>query len=178
MENSILAPFGLTHETFIKKQRQLAPSLVETLTAKILHFDPFPQVVELILAGFDGTGPHIYVVRGFEITCHDSTGFAAIGSGAWHAESQFMFAGHARHNPLAETMLLLYAAKKRAEVSPGVGEDTDLFQIGPLPHGLMMQVPDYIVDELEKSYWAGMQGSQTSWGKAERKVWGVLRQGN
>jgi hypothetical protein len=40
----------------------------------------------------------------------------------------------ARHNwnaPLPETLLLIYSAKKRAEVAPGVGSGTDLFMIGP-----------------------------------------------
>ena len=42
-----------------------------------------------------------------------------------------MFARHTRYRPLAQSMLLTYAAKKRAEVAPGVGTETDMFWVGP-----------------------------------------------
>jgi hypothetical protein len=82
--------------------------------------------------GIDHSGPHIYVVRNSDVSCQDPVGFAAIGAGHWHAESQFMFAGHVRLRPFPETLLLVYSAKKRAEVAPGVGAETDMFMIGPV----------------------------------------------
>ena len=42
-----------------------------------------------------------------------------------------MFQGHTPASPMAETMLLAYVAKKRAEVAPGVGTETDIFFFGP-----------------------------------------------
>src|SRR2546421_7416049 len=65
------------------------------------------------------------------MTCYDKAGFAAIGAGEWHAKSAFMFNRHTRFRAVPQTLLLTYAAKKRAEVAPGVGAYTDMFIIGP-----------------------------------------------
>jgi hypothetical protein len=133
-ETTVLAPLGLDRSTYISEQRKLSPSLARSLADKLIYFD-MPGV-EAIFAGVDTTGPappnaHIYVARGAEITCHDMIGFAAIGVGMRHASSQMMFAGHTGNAELPETLLLTYRAKKRAEVAPGVGEDTDMFAVGP-----------------------------------------------
>jgi hypothetical protein len=50
----------------------------------------------------------------------------AIGAGAPHAESQIMASKYATWWNYAQTALLVYSAKKRAEVSPGVGPETDM----------------------------------------------------
>jgi hypothetical protein len=86
-----------------------------------------------------------------DVECLDTVGFAAIGIGRWHANSQFMFAGHDRFKPIPETLLLTYAAKRRAEVSPGVGEGTDMFTIGPRL-GSHVRISPQIVDDLGKIY--------------------------
>ncbi len=67
--------------------------------------------------------------------CNNTIGFAAIGDGEWHAASQFMFAKYISHAPVAESMLLVFTAKKHAEVAPGVGTATDMFFIGPQGYG-------------------------------------------
>jgi hypothetical protein len=61
--------------------------------------------IEAIITGIDLGGPHIYVSDGIEIRCSDSSGFAAVGSGAWHASSQFMLARHGFNSPMPETLL-------------------------------------------------------------------------
>jgi hypothetical protein len=87
--------------------------------------------VSTIFAGLDTSGAHIYSVRYDGIlNCHDAVGFAAIGAGARHASSQFMLAKHGLTKPLADTLRLTYFAKKRSEVAPGVGEQTDMCLIG------------------------------------------------
>jgi hypothetical protein len=79
-------------------------------------------------------GPHLYIVQNAHSYPADRIGFAAIGIGARHANSQLMFRGHSPKKDLPETLLSVYTAKKRAdEVAPGVGEDTDMFSIGPQP---------------------------------------------
>ncbi len=67
-----------------------------------------------------------------EIACYDSVGFAAIGYGRRHAESQFMFARYTSAARPTDAILLTYVAKKRAEVAPGVGMATDMFIIASL----------------------------------------------
>lgn len=128
-ENTILAPLGLTNETFINRQQQMNSKLVNQIATELLNFS-CPDV-QAIIAGVDSTGTHIYVVNNSDVRCHNAIGFASIGVGAWHANSQFMFAGHTRSRPLPETLWLTYSAKRRAEVAPGVGEGTDMFMVGP-----------------------------------------------
>jgi hypothetical protein len=107
--------------------------------------------IEAIVAGLDSSGAHIFVINNNDVTCRDSVGFAAIGAGDWHANSQFMFAKHERTKPLPETLLLTYAAKKRAEVAPGVGAGTDMFTIGP-GLGTYYRIPSIIIDDIDGIY--------------------------
>lgn len=129
-ERMLLVPLGLTIETFMSRQREMSDRWAERMTEKLFGYE---SGVSLIVAGVDTTGAHLWLVDGFGKTaCNDSVGFAAIGFGQWHAESQFMFAGHAPWRPLPETLLLTFAAKKRAEVAPGVGAETDMCTVAGL----------------------------------------------
>jgi hypothetical protein len=126
-EAALLAPLGLTRDSFLAKQQFMERSIVERVTESMITFDV--PVTEVIFMGSDPSGLHIYVVNGGEISCNDSIGFAAIGSGARHAESEFMLGRHSWNSPLPETLLRVYAAKKRAEIAPGVGEESDMVMV-------------------------------------------------
>jgi hypothetical protein len=128
-ESAILAPFGLDQASFLSKQQEMAPDLVMALAKDLINFDA-PRV-ETIITGIDDEGAHIVSVENGNWSLQDAVGFAAIGAGYWHANSQLMFAGHTRFRLFPETLLLTYSAKKRAEVAPGVGQVTDMFMIGP-----------------------------------------------
>jgi hypothetical protein len=145
----LLSPLGLDHGTFITRQREMSEALVRQLATEMINFT-LPDV-ETIFTGIDSEGAHIYVAHGANVECMDNIGFAAIGIGRWHANSQFMFAQHNKSNPFPETLLLTYAAKKRAEVSPGIGEGTDMFTIGP-QLGSYIKIFPHIVESLEKMY--------------------------
>jgi hypothetical protein len=148
-ESRVLRPLGLTRDTFIKRQREMSDSIVENLTKEIVNFEM--PAIEAIVSGIDGSGAHIYGANNAEVTCRDAIGFAAIGAGYWHANSQFMFAGHNRNRPLSETLLLTYAAKRRAEVAPGVGIGTDMFSVGPAP-GTYGSISKEVIADLGKIY--------------------------
>jgi hypothetical protein len=139
----------MTLDSFAQHQQAMSPKLVSDLSRAIINFD-MPGI-EAIVAGVDGMGSHIYVVTNSEVSCRDAVGFAAIGVGFWHANSQFMFAGHNRSMPLPETLLLTYAAKRRAEVAPGVGSATDMFTMGPAP-GAYSRIKPEIIEDLGKIY--------------------------
>jgi hypothetical protein len=94
---------------------------------------------------------HLYATEKDTLTNFTSVGFAAIGIGKSHAESQFMFSGHWPLKPFDETVLLSYAAKKRAEVAPGVGKATDMVVIGPML-GFSIKVEDEHIVELDRIY--------------------------
>lgn len=147
-ERSILAPLGLNNESFISKQREMDPGLVRQISTELLNFES--PTIQVIFTGLDNSGPHIYVAHNGDISCRDNVGFAAIGAGYWHANSQMMFAGHTRFKLFPETLLLVFSAKKRAEVAPGVGKATDMFMISGL--GSYVQVDDHHLMELEKIY--------------------------
>jgi hypothetical protein len=87
-ERSILAPLGLTHDSFIARQAVIADSFIRNLTTELINFS-MPSVATII-TGSDPVGEHIYVVTGGDVECLDAVGFAAIGIGRWHANSQFM----------------------------------------------------------------------------------------
>ena len=118
--------------------------------------------IETIIAGIDSaTGsvvPHVISIyksqSGDGVVNCDSVGFAAVGIGARHAESQFMLAGHSRYSPMPETLLLTYLAKKRSEVAPGVGEGTDMFTIGAGLGSLCMlsAIEDFDIKEIASIY--------------------------
>lgn len=83
--------------------------------------------VATIIAGSDGAGPHLFVIdQPGKYSMHDRIGFASVGIGQRHAESQFMFAGYTPDWKFPDALYLTYVAKKRAEVAPGVGRFTDM----------------------------------------------------
>jgi hypothetical protein len=129
-EQKFLLPFGLDQQSFLAKQKDMAPKVAAHLAAEMIGYD-VEYEVETIFTGVDDSGAHIYQLIENVDMCCDPVGFAAIGSGGRHAESQFMLARHSRNATLDETLYLLHAAKKQSEIAPGVGEATDMFTIGP-----------------------------------------------
>ncbi len=100
-EQTILLPLGLAHESFIARQKGMSDEFISKITKELINFD-VPDV-ETIFAGVDTYGSHIYTVENDKVRCHDSVGFAAIGIGYWHANSQFMLAGHNYEAPMPVT---------------------------------------------------------------------------
>ena len=132
-EKDILWPLGLDRESFHKRETE-APELVKRLTEDMQNFvrpNSYEIQTQVILAGADESGAQIYVVDDGKVHCETDIGFAAIGIGASHAESQFMFSGYTKYALAPEAILTVYQAKRRAEVAPGVGKETDLYVLCP-----------------------------------------------
>ena len=161
-EAEILSPLRLDFQSFLAKQSAMHGDVVSAITNKLAEYD-FHELLEAIFIGMDTDGPvsyptgelrvfpQIYVTEGDKLSWLSSVGFAAIGSGKSHAESQFMVSGHWPIKPLHETLLLIMAAKKRAEVAPGVGRDSDMVVIGP-GLGTAYKVEEEYLRELEGIY--------------------------
>lgn len=158
-EAAVLQPLGLTSETFLQGAHGFGPDLAKTIATDLVQF-PLPAVA-WIVCGIDHAGAHIYTIHDGALTCQDQVGFAAIGWGARHAESQFMLAAHARHHSLAETLLLTYSAKKRAEVAPGVGYGTDMFTAGP-GLGTLSIVHETVQNKVDVEYVRIREGEATA----------------
>ncbi len=147
-ERDILKPLGLDRNKFIELQANMQPNLVELIANNMYKYQ-IPNS-GVIFTGIDNFGPHIYVVENGKIRCEDKVGFAAIGAGYWHADSHLMFSGHTKASPLYKALQATYFAKKRAEVAPGVGVDTDMFAITGL--GAFTSIKDDIIKGLGDIY--------------------------
>jgi len=128
-ERRYLAPLGLSIWTFLGNQTNLSldvsSRLVDILEKECLESSA-------IIAGSDQFGPHIYVVTDpGEARCCDLDGWAAIGSGSRHADLQFIEEKYHRAWEFENAFLTTYLAKKKADITPGVGPTTDLFWITP-----------------------------------------------
>ena len=125
--SAVLAPLHLDQNTFIARQKEFSDGFSEMVARALIDFQM--PVVETIVAGIDDSGSHLYAIYNNRPICCDSVGFAAIGSGSKHAESQFMLRGYSRIVPQEEALWLTYMAKRKSEIAPGVGKITDLFCI-------------------------------------------------
>jgi 20S proteasome alpha/beta subunit len=118
-EKSTLRRVGLDYATFLEQQRNLSPELVSALMSE---YQAVELDIELLLAGVDSTGGHLYQVYDPGIkTCFDSIGYTAIGSGLPHAESFLADADYSPNISLNRAIWLGYVAKRRSERAPGVG---------------------------------------------------------
>jgi hypothetical protein len=166
-EAAILAPLGLNNDQFFEKQQHMAPQLVAKLATDLTNYAM--PIVQAIICGLDKTGAHIFTVQNEHSTCLDTVGFAAIGAGYWHADSQLMFSGHTKYKPMPETLLSTYAAKKRAEVAPGVGRATDMFMIGPRL-GSYIAIAPHVMAKLDEIYITIQSQAQESEDKAKGMI--------
>lgn len=148
-EASTLAPLGLNRETYLSVQNVMNGDLVDRIARDLINH-AVPRV-DVIVAGLDEMGPHIVTIRDGHQSHDDIVGFSAVGSGARHAESQFMLSRHSSQTAVAEVLLRTYIAKKRAEIAPGVGTETDMFMIGP-QLGQNTLLRSEITDKLRETY--------------------------
>ena len=81
--------------------------------------------------------------------CHDVIGTVAIGSGEIHAVQSMIGFGHAATQPVKDTIFHVFASKRRAELAPGVGRDTDLMVLSPSG---AVRLPDKALAKLGELY--------------------------
>jgi len=152
-EIEVLAPLGITRKTFLEQVGRLEPKIADKIT-EAMGAQSVPGI-EVIIAGVDlrfGTpAPSIYHVADGYLICADQAAFAAIGTGARHAESQFMLAKYSGAVPNGEALLLAYSAKRDAEVAPGVGTETDIVAIGAAI-GMSLELPEPLKSKIETEY--------------------------
>lgn len=147
-ERRILTPFNLSIQDFMSRQRDFSPEFVKDIGTELLNFEA--PIVQAIITGCDDSGAHIYTVDNDSIQCHDSVGFAAIGAGQDHANSHMMSFSHTFKHSLADTLRAVFFAKKRSEIAPGVGPDTDMMVV--IGAGGLSTLADNVQEELEKRY--------------------------
>jgi 20S proteasome alpha/beta subunit len=128
VEETILSPFGLTLDKFLKSRKDIGDSLYERTWADITRAKVDCQ---MIVCGFD-PHPRLFVIEnptserlGF-VTNSDFPGFAAIGSGAYLADSTLYALQQNPARYIADTLYILAAAKFTAEAASDVGKESHL----------------------------------------------------
>jgi 20S proteasome alpha/beta subunit len=124
-EQTILKTRGLDFQSYYGMHNGLSQQVVMLVDDALRKFD---FGVELLLAGVDDAGAHVHTNGnpGGGHQTHDSIGWTAIGSGAIHVLPSMAGFVHSPKAGYGQTLFRVYASKRRAEVAPGVGHETEV----------------------------------------------------
>lgn len=164
-EQEILAPHDLTHETFLSKQRRMSRDFVLEMSKRLREFS---IDADAIVVGLDQRGAQIFRIAppGIVYFCGTEC-FATIGTGADHADTQFMIAEYRNSWTPDRALLLAYSAKRQAEMGEGVGDRTDMFYISP--QGIHVLTKEEI-QELEKIHQSRKRSERRAERAASKKI--------
>jgi 20S proteasome alpha/beta subunit len=130
IEDEFFKPRGITIEEYYKNQAHFSEQLASMFEERIEEYD---SGVNILIIGVDDKGSHLYLV---DYTEHprtsrrfDSIGFCSVGIGTPHAQNSLISNKCSPNLPLREVLYLVYEAKKKAEIAPGVGCMTDIAYI-------------------------------------------------
>lgn len=151
VDTTLFSPRGFTMADFYGGGliQRVPPQIAQFLDTQAASFD---FSVELLVSGVDANGGHLLRVSnpGGSTADYEQIGFHAIGSGAIHALQALIGFRHTGQKPLADALYHVYAAKRRAEVAPGVGNETDMLII-TMDKGIYRLTPADLT-ELDKIY--------------------------
>ena len=133
IEADVLRPYGLPHEEFIRKGKDL---LGEVRFNQVMdRVEAVDLGVELLVAGLDATAqPQLFSVSSRGIVSPAALPYHAIGAGAPIALGSLYPVACFPTPELAETVYRTCAAKFAAENARSVGESTYAVVISPLAH--------------------------------------------
>ena len=127
IEALFLRPRGWTLKSFYEEHVRGVPG--EIAFGVDRQIATYEHNLSVIIAGID-SGAHIYsIANPGVLDCWDGIGCYAIGSGASHAISTFFLGNWEPTISLSALVFMVYEAKRRAEVAPGVGKETDIAYI-------------------------------------------------
>jgi hypothetical protein len=134
-EQSVLSPYGLTVEEFVKRRSDLGDLIYERLWSEIGRVK---IGCDLLVCGFDELKlPHVCIASNptdenpaFVTDC-DFPGFATIGTGGYIADSYLYSCEQSPACDLRSTIYNTMCAKFLAESASDVGENTHLYVFGP-----------------------------------------------
>ena len=151
IEAEIFRPRGLTRLQFYQGGAPALGQQPQIFFGIDNQVATFNFNVEVIVTGIDEHGGHIFYVGnpGQTVSSFHQIGYHAIGSGALQALQSMIGFGHMSGRSLHQTVFSCYASKRRAEVAPGVGKDTDL---AILAKEGMFKANKKDLDELEKVF--------------------------
>lgn len=166
--SAVLTPQLLTRKMYESQQRKGVVS--DRISQGLSQFhDSYRKKeegrVEAIVSGIDGNGAQIYQIKNDDYECRTNDGFAAIGVGGWHSESQFMSKGFVDTWGFNRALFMTFMAKKKAEIAEGISKTTDL---GFITHKeVTMPISPDAIKRLETAY----NELEKEVDDAETKVW-------
>ena len=124
---SELEPRGLSLQDYYNSQQRLLPHIVQ-IVDQALHQTNIG--VEIIVAGPSGSQCSIHTITNPGVDRNNSAiGYSAIGSGAPHAIYSLIEAPYKPSLRKERVKEIVESAKKRSEVAPGVGSQTQFRMI-------------------------------------------------
>jgi len=124
-----LEPRGMSLDYYLQKQKDLNEQISIQIDSGMSR-DQQSFILSLIVGGIDDSGGHIYgIFHPGIMNVMDFSGFCAIGIGDVHAINSLIGNKYTSKSSLREVLYLVYDAKKRSEVAPGVGKYTDIYTI-------------------------------------------------
>ena len=134
-----LEPRGLDLNTYFNAQQKLHISVIQEVERNLQGYN---ISVELIVAGIDNATniASVYSVTHPGVKQnHDAIGYVCVGSGAPHAMYFLIGGEYKKSMEINEVKKLITEAKKKSEVAPGVGKDTEIIVLSngstTLPEG-------------------------------------------
>ena len=122
IEDAVLAPRQLTLSEYKEKQQTLNQEVVNSIENALTTTN---IEVDIIVAGSDTTGCHIYTLTHPGIMLSfDSIGYACVGIGAPHAQLHFIDNDYTKKLSIENVKVLVGEAKKKSENAPGVGKQS------------------------------------------------------
>ena len=123
IERELLNTYKLTW-SFVEEalKSQIENQYMDELMKKILEYN---LGTDIMLTGFSGKESMISTISEARTDQFREIGFAVIGSGYTEATNTLLFQRQSRDTLLQETIYNVYKAKRNAEVSSGVGKESD-----------------------------------------------------
>jgi len=151
IEAEVFRPRGLTRLQFYQGGAPAIGQQPQIFFGIDNQVATFNLNVEVIVTGIDAHGGHLFYVGnpGQTVSSFHQIGYHAIGSGSLQALQSMIGFGHMSGRSLHQTIFACYASKRRAEVAPGVGKDTDL---AILSNKGMFKADQGTLDSLEELY--------------------------
>jgi len=127
INRQVLSPHDLDLNTFNQIQNQMNSGVVQGMYQDIMEKkEETLSQVNILLAGVDGNGGHLYNILHNDMARNDSIGYLTVGSGGEPANSTFIRNRYDDSCSLSDALLSVTEAKSQAEEAQGVGREMDI----------------------------------------------------
>lgn len=124
VNKQLLSKFGLSENEIKELVKSAIPNpFIAKLIERIAKFD---LNTSILLVGYENGAAQIAEIREHGFADFSDIHFHAIGSGQIQAANTLLFQKQSKSDSLKTTIYNVYKAKRNAEVSSGVGKETDM----------------------------------------------------